>query len=853
MTDDYDHDFQSELNRSLLTEGDFTEEPIDLTNCEKEPIHIPGMIQPHGALLAAANDEARTVVQCSRNTDLLLGATAESLLGQPLSAVIGERALAFIEESLARPAAGDMQHFLEMKIDLPGGPAEFFAIFHVSDDLLIVELERPADGDAPAVDDFEWVQAFFTRIKRTHSRAGASQVAAELVKDILGYDRVMVYEFDADWNGKVIAEAKNSAMEPFLGHHYPASDIPKQARALYLRNWVRTIVDMDYEPVPVVPAFQPSGKPLNLSLSVLRSVSPMHIEYMRNMGVGATMTISLIHGGELWGMIACHHDTPKYVPHRQRNLCNFLGSFFSSELHQRQRLDDYQGELRLKSLAQRLARVFGAPGTPEQLKEKLRADEDALLSVMNASGAAVQFKGRLLLFGSTPGAAEIVKLAVWLSQQAEDYAYHTNRLASVYPQAAAYPDKAAGVVFLSLSSDYRDHILWFRPEVVQTVTWAGDPAKAVVRSGEGYRISPRKSFAAWQEVVTNTSLPWEPKELHTLSDLKSIALKQTEEDLRLAEEKSILYARMLKENESRYLQLMEYSAVAFVTLTEGRIVFANLEAARLLRVSQAADLIGRELADWIDPSSETELADMLSRIVAAATQLRSCRLRMMSDSDAKDAPVELEMTLAHVVYGGKPSIMAIAREAVADAGEENLFTEVTRELSRYIHTDSLTELPNRRCFDENLTKDWLQCADNDKAMAIVMLDLDNFRSYNAMFGYQGADNCLRWVAESLSAVGNLRQAVISRYGGASFVLTMAEEPTSEGLARVDRLADQLRQTVISLQIPHPQPGVGEYLTASVGVAVETDVREGNPSDLVARAEKALAIAKAEGKNRVFAL
>ncbi|MDG0791692.1 diguanylate cyclase [Cohnella ginsengisoli] len=850
MTDDYDQNFENELNRSLLTEGDFTDEPIDLTNCEKEPIHIPGMIQPHGALLVAANDDARTVVQCSRNVDLLLGTPAESLLGQPLSAVIGERALAFVEESLVRPAAGDKQHFLEMTIDLPDGSAEFFAIFHVSDELLVVELERPTNDDAPVVDDFEWVQAFFTRIKRTHSRAGASQVAAELVKDILGYDRVMVYEFDADWNGKVIAEAKNSTMEPFLGHHYPASDIPKQARALYVRNWVRTIVDMDYEPVPVVPTLQPSGKPLNLSLSVLRSVSPIHIEYMKNMGVGATMTISLIHGGELWGMIACHHESPKYVPHRQRNLCNFLGSFFSSELHQRQKLDDYQGELHLKSLAQRLARVFGAPGTPDQLKDKLTADEDALLSVMNASGAAVQYKGRLLLFGSTPGAAQIVKLAVWLSQQAEDYAYHTNRLSSVYPQAAEYPDKAAGVIFLSLSSDYRDHILWFRPEVVQTVTWAGDPAKAVVRVGEGYRISPRKSFEAWQEVVTNTSLPWESKELHTLSDLKSIALKQTEEDLRLAEEKSILYARTLKENESRYLQLMEYSAVAFVTLTEGRIVFANLEAARLLHVSEATELIGRDLADWIDPSSEAELAHMLGRIGAAATQLRSCRLRMKSVSDA---PVELDMTLAHVVYGGKPSIMAIAREASGDADEENLFTEVTRELSRFIHTDSLTELPNRRFFDENLAKGWRQSADNGQAMAIIMLDLDNFRSYNAMFGYQGADNCLRWVAESLSAVGNMRNAVVSRYGGASFVLTLAEEPTPEGRASVDMLADQLRQTVISLQIPHPQPGVGEYLTASVGVAVEADVREGSPSDLVGRAEKALAIAKAEGKNRVSAL
>lgn len=851
MTDDSGNLHDDELNRSLLTEGEYTDEPIDLTNCEKEPIHIPGLIQPHGALFAAANDGARTIVQCSSNTDRLLGMPAEELLGRPLSSVLGESLLARIDDSLARPAGYDKLHYMDAKISVPGGQTDMFAIYHVSEDLLIVELEPASEDNEPGMNDFEWVQAFFTRIKRTHSRSGASQVAAELVKDILGYDRVMVYEFDAEWNGKVIAEAKNSGLEPFLGHHYPASDIPKQARELYLRNWVRTIVDMDYIPVPIIPTLRPhTAKPLNLSLSVLRSVSPIHVEYMKNMGVGATMTISLIHGGELWGMITCHHYAPRYVPHRLRNLCNFLGSFFSSELYQRQRLDDYQGELHLKSLAHRLSRVFSAPGTPEQLKHKLESEEDALLSVMNASGAAVHYRGRLLLFGRTPDATEIVKMSVWLSQQAEDYVYHTHRLSSLFPRAAAYPDKAAGVVFLSLSSDYRDHIIWFRPEVVQTVTWAGDPAKAVVRSDDGYRLSPRKSFEQWKEVVKDASLPWEPKELHALADLKAIALKQTEEDLRLAEEKSLIYARALKENESRYLQLMEYSAVAFMTLTEGKIVFANLEAASLLGAADSPALIGRELADWIDPSSEAELTAMLGRIVAAATQLTSVRLRLKS---APDAPKELEITLAHVVYGGKPSIMAIAREATADGGQEHLYTEVTRQLSHYIHTDSLTELPNRRSFDENLAGEWARRTNAAMAIAVILLDLDNFRSYNAMFGYQGADNCLRWVAESLAAVGQTDEVVIARYGGATFALVLAVDPAQDGLDRPVKLADKLRQTVISLQIPHPLPGTGDYLTASVGVAIDAQEDRESPDSLIAKAEKALAVAKAEGKNRVALL
>lgn len=849
MTDDSGNLYEDELNRSLLTEGEYTDEPIDLSNCEKEPIHIPGLIQPHGVLLAAAGDDDRTIVQCSRNTELLLGLPAEALLGRPLASVIGKELLNRIEDSIAKPAGTDKLHYMDATLDVPGGQAELFAISHVSGDMLIVEFEAPSPETLPLIDDFEWVQAFFTRIKRTHSRAGASQVAAELVKDILGYDRVMIYEFDAEWNGKVIAEAKNNDLESFLGHHYPASDIPRQARELYLRNWVRTIVDMDYTPVPILPVLQPlTGQPLNLSLSVLRSVSPIHVEYMKNMGVGATMTISLIHGGELWGLITCHHNSPRYVPHRLRNLCNFLGSFFSSELHQRQLLDDYQGELHHKSMAQRLSRIFSAPGTSEQLKDKLDAAEDDLLSILNASGAAVQYHGRLFLFGITPEPADIVKLANWLSRQADDYVFSTNRLPSLYPPAASFKDKASGAGFLSLSSDYRDHIVWFRPEVLQTVTWAGDPAKAVIRSDDGYRLSPRKSFEQWKQVVKDSSLPWEPKEIHALADLKSIALKQTEDDLRLAEEKSIMYARMLKENESRYLHLMEYSPVAFMTLTGGKIVFANLEAARMLDASDSADVVGKELADYVAPASEAALKDVLGRVLTAATQLTSIRLRLKPSADT---PGELEMTLAHVVYGGKPSIMAVARKFHADERQDELFTEVTQQLSHYLHTDSLTELPNRRAFEERLAREWeLYASGGQKTISVIMLDLDHFRAYNTMYGYQGADNCLRWVAESLEAVVQTEGAVIARYGGATFALSLAIDPTAQGRDDVVKLADRLRRTVVSLQIPHSHQDGGDYLTASVGVAFHTQPGLERPEALIVQAEKAIAIAKAEGKNRV---
>lgn len=403
------------LNRTLLTEGNYvTQEPIDLTNCDREPIHIPGRIQPHGILLAVTKDSEHKIVQCSSNTGHLLGRTPKELLDQPLELVIGEEQLfALLRGDLTAEATSDLQ-YTEVTIEVGDELVDFYAVLHESEGLIIIELEISSPQEAAAAEEFEWIRTFFRRVKQTSSRAEASQAAAEQIKDMLGYDRVMIYEFDTQWNGKVIAESKNADLEPFLGHHYPASDIPKQARALYLRNWLRVIVDVNYEPVEIVPTTQPlTGKPLNLSLSVLRSVSPLHIEYLHNMGVGATLTISLIHNNQLWGLITCHHYSAKYISHRQRNLCNFLGSFFSSELYQRQQLDNYESELQLRKTALRIASIFTINTSSVRIAEQLQDEEQNLLALMSASGAAVSYQDKLMLYGSTPPPERIRELAGW--------------------------------------------------------------------------------------------------------------------------------------------------------------------------------------------------------------------------------------------------------------------------------------------------------------------------------------------------------------------------------------------------------------------------------------------------------
>ncbi|MDQ1232733.1 light-regulated signal transduction histidine kinase (bacteriophytochrome) [Paenibacillus sp. SORGH_AS306] len=534
------------LNRTLLTEGKFTtQEPIDLTNCDKEPIHIPGQIQPHGVLLAITKDNEHTIVQASRNTMTLFGIEAEELLGQPLASLIGEeQLLSLLQYDLSTESTSDLQ-YTRLMITLQDTSTEFFVILHESEGLIILEFELDAIDESTVVNDFEWIRAFFGRVKQTKNRFEASQVAAEQIKEMLGYDRVMIYEFDENWNGKVIAEAKETALEPFLGHNYPASDIPKQARELYLRNWLRTIVDVHYTPVEIIPTVQPvTGKPLNLSLSILRSVSPLHIEYLHNMGVGATVTISLIHDNQLWGLITCHHYSPKYIPHRVRNLCNFLGSFFSSELYQRQQIDDYESELAMRRQASRIADVFIGNTSFVRVIEQLQEEETTLLSLMSASGAAISYQDKLLLYGQTPTAGQIRELAGWLGSKAKNHVYANSRLSLDYEPAKAYKEKASGALYLALSPGQQNYIIWFRPEVLQIVDWAGDPVKAVIQDNDGMRLSPRKSFEKWRQVVQSTSFSWKAKEINILPELKN--------DCASANRKSIATSRRISATKCSY-------------------------------------------------------------------------------------------------------------------------------------------------------------------------------------------------------------------------------------------------------------------------------------------------------------
>ncbi|MEB3356836.1 MAG: ATP-binding protein [Synechococcales bacterium] len=517
-------------------------ETVDLTNCDREPIHIPGLVQPHGVLLVL-QDPTLEIVQVSSNTQEIIGHAPQTLLGQPLGHLLDGEQVKTVQQCLAENF--ESMNPLDLTIHHPGGTADLDGIVHRSDGVIILELEKKQTENRPDFLDFyHQVRGTITRIQQAPSLVDMCQVVVQEVRRITGFDRVMVYQFDPEGAGIVVAEATNQAT-PYLGLRYPSSDIPKQARELYTRNWLRLIPDSQYQPATLIPAQNPvTQKPLNLSLAVLRSVSPIHLEYLHNMGVTASMSISLIRDRQLWGLIACHHASPKYVPCETRTACEFIGQVMSVELANKETSEDRDYALQLKALQTELVDTLSQA---EYFLEGMARLDKILLRLVNATGAVVFSGDRSITIGDTPTEADTHALLDWIKPHLHHNLFETRSLIKDYPAAAAFKAIASGVLALEISRIHHNYILWFRPEVIQTVNWGGNPNKPVeVQSDGSFHLSPRKSFELWQETVRGCSLPWRPCELEAVIELRSMIVGLV---LRQADELALMNFKLRRSNE----------------------------------------------------------------------------------------------------------------------------------------------------------------------------------------------------------------------------------------------------------------------------------------------------------------
>jgi diguanylate cyclase (GGDEF)-like protein len=485
-----------------------------LTDCDREPIHVPGHIQPQGVLVATHPNSLR-VSHVSANFEASVGLPVAEALDAELGALLGPELLSEVN-ALLESGTYTPSNVLTMTLPIPTNPVRSVTA-HRYKGRTIIELELP-----PTSTDHERFLALahgiMVSLRNAQTVEQLCALATREVRRLTGYDRVIIYQFDPDGHGSVVAEDRESTLEPLLHLKYPASDIPQQARQLYVKQRVRSIPDMEYvaEGLLAAPGAADALE-LDMTYCSLRGVSPVHREYMRNMNVRATLAISLLPDSELWGMMVCHHRSPLVQPAEIRAFCDVVGQLLSVLLQKVAEAEELATRMRrLRCIADLRSELENS----DNLAGTLRKQSAALLDLVHAGGALIRLGEETVMLGDAP-AAEIAGPIVEILRQ--DHREEIVGLADAGQPggvAEACADRASGILLMPILNNPGDAIAWFRPEVVSTVQWAGDPRLSKSPDPASRRLSPRTSFAVWSELVRGRSKPWSPTDLHTAGELR---------------------------------------------------------------------------------------------------------------------------------------------------------------------------------------------------------------------------------------------------------------------------------------------------------------------------------------------
>jgi two-component system, chemotaxis family, sensor kinase Cph1 len=559
---------------------------LNLASLKQPAINNLTKIQSHGVLLVLKEPDL-TVLQVSNNTLKAFGLNVDRVLGQPLETILDEFQVDQFKERL-RSDNLDLINPSKIWVRKSGDEYLVFdAVFHRSaDGFLVLELEPAQTNETiPFLSFYHLAKASIGQLAATANLQAFGQIVVQEVRKVTGFDRVMLYKFDEDGHGEVIAEDKLAELESYFGLHFPESDIPTPARKMFLSNWIRVIPDARDEAVELIPARNPlTERPTDLTNSILRSAFPCHTEYLHNMGVGASLTISLIKDGRLWGIIACHHRTPKIVPYELRKACEFLGQVVFAEISTSEEIADRDYRAKLAHvgsvLIDRMSRA-------DNFIEGLVDGEPNLLDLVDARGAAICFGGTWTTSGQTPSAEELNYLAQWLAKNVEDEVFATDSLPAIYADAHRFKDVGSGLLAIALSR--RSYVMWFRPEVIQTVNWGGDPNKAyqVEQTDGNVRLCPRKSFELWKETVRLQSLSWKAVEVEAATELRKAIVNIV---LRQAEELALLANDLTRSN----AELKKFAYVASHDLQEPLNQVANYVQLLEMRYSEELDRDAKE-------------------------------------------------------------------------------------------------------------------------------------------------------------------------------------------------------------------------------------------------------------------
>ncbi len=650
--------------------------------CASEAIQRIGHIQPIGVLLGFDRDSWR-IRAASANVETLFGLRAQELIGRPLADLLEP---AQYDELRSLIAGGDWTGARLCSLALPHAerPTSYDAQIYLDDALCVLEIEsQPVQPDDVFHTLFIPIRDALWKLDAETDIARYAQLAVEQVRMLSGFDRVMMYRFDVNWDGEVIAESKLPQADSYLGNRFPASDIPPQARALYTRNLIRAISDIDAVPLEILTdtGLRNNGT-IDLSHSWLRSMSPVHLEYLRNMGVKASMSISLVQNDQLWGLIACHHFSPRHVGLRARELNEFVGRVVSLKLLN---MDTAERDLLRQRIRDTLVELTRLIRASQDLDTVIILLKERLLGLVRASGAVISIDGARHRLGEAPDDAVLRRLIERLRRMPAAPVLHSDELALLLDESDRESVAASGLggmMVAPLDHHLQNFVMWFRPGILRTLRWAGNPSKTIVHDASGPRISPRTSFDTWIETYRDKSLPWSQVEIDAAGSL-SMALIEllAQKALEISEESY----RLLAENSTDMIARLDLQGVFHFASPSCRDLFGR----------RSEELIGLTLADVFD-----EPASSVARDLTQLQALGAMVTRVLRGRRADGGELWVEATLKHTIgRRGEQEILLNARNVTQRHNYQRAIEEVQRRHTQILEAagEGVVSLDQRGC------------------------------------------------------------------------------------------------------------------------------------------------------------
>lgn len=492
--------------------------------CGSLPLQFINLIQPYGVLLVLSKEDF-TILQASENIADITALSATDVVSKRLSDFLPQDQMQAIQQKTRAALSDKIPHRLTFSAG--GKSYHFLGLMQARDNYVLLEMEliKKISKEELFADVYQEVKYAMAEINRAENSTDVCYAAIKELKRLSGFDKIMMYKFDENWNGEVLAETMAEGMDSYLGLRFPASDIPKQARAMYFKNPYRLIPTVDYTPVKIYPVLNPqTGGFVDLSNCNLRSVPAVHIEYLKNMGVTASMSTAVIKDEQLWGLISCHHKTEKHLSYEMCSVFELMAGLISSRISVIDNKCQSKMVWRLQQVQSKLMEQVYLDDDPVTALTNYEAD---ILQLLDCGGAVILYNKKMQTKGLVPDRYEIQDLVMWLQNQQFDKVHAINNLSAVFENAATYSRLGSGIVVLPIHVEKGEYVIGFRPELIQNVGWGGNPNEALQFEKNNITYHPRNSFKLWRQTVESTSLPWSRHELEIAESFRNFLIEYT--------------------------------------------------------------------------------------------------------------------------------------------------------------------------------------------------------------------------------------------------------------------------------------------------------------------------------------